>query len=100
MECFPDYTLLYERQISPLSLGGKKLPARSLMVSDLRLETKRSRFESRCYLCAEVRSLQQSPCLCLSVCEAGGCGSEELKKCPSPSPAVLWFVNGCERKPR
>ena len=21
-------------------------------------------------------------------------------KCPPPSPAVLWFVNGCERKPR
>ena len=24
-----------------------------------------------------------------SVCEAGGSGSEELKKCPPPSPAVL-----------
>ena len=24
----------------------------------------------------------------------GGSGSEEIKKCPSPSPAVLWFVNG------
>ena len=29
----------------------------------------------------------------------GGSGSEELKKCPSPSPKVLWFVNVCERKP-
>ena len=25
---------------------------------------------------------------------------EELKKYPLPSPAVLWFVNGCERKPK
>ena len=25
----------------------------------------------------------------LSVCKAGGSGSEELKKCPPPSPAVL-----------
>ena len=24
--------------------------------------------------------------------------SKELKKCPPPSPAILWFVNGCERK--
>ena len=24
----------------------------------------------------------------------------QLKKCPPPSPAVLWFVNGRERKPR
>ena len=29
----------------------------SLMVSDLRSETKGSRFESSCYLCAEVSSL-------------------------------------------
>ena len=36
----------------------------------------------------------------MSNCEAGGSGSEELKKCPPPSPAVLWFVNVCERKPR
>ena len=28
--------------------------------------------------------------------EAGGSGSEELKKWPPPSPAVLWFVNGRE----
>ena len=26
---------------------------------------------------------------CLSVCEADGSDSEELKKCPSSSPAVL-----------
>ena len=30
---------------------------RSLVVSDLRSETKGSRFESGCYLCAEVSSL-------------------------------------------
>ena len=32
--------------------------ARSLVVSDLRSETKGSRFESGCQLCAEVSSLQ------------------------------------------
>ena len=32
--------------------------ARSLVVSDLRSETKGSRFESGCYLCAEMSSLQ------------------------------------------
>ena len=31
---------------------------------------------------------------------SGSDGSEELQECPLPSPAVLWFVNGCERKPR
>ena len=32
--------------------------------------------------------------------EASGSDSEELlKKCPPPSPAVLWFMNGCERRP-
>ena len=36
----------------------------------------------------------------LSVCEAGESASEELKKCPPPSPAVLWFINVQERKPR
>ena len=25
----------------------------------------------------------------ISVCEAGGSGSEEINKCPPPSPAVL-----------
>ena len=40
------------------------------------------------------------PSYCLSVCEEGGSGSEELKKCPPPSRAVLWFVNGRERKSR
>ena len=34
------------------------LRACSLVVSDLRSETKGSRFESGCYLCAEVSSLQ------------------------------------------
>ena len=33
----------------------------SLVVSDLRSETKSSRFRSGCYLCARVSSLQQSP---------------------------------------
>ena len=60
-----------------------------LVVSDLRLETKGSWFEFGCYLCAEVSSLQQSPGQCLSVCEAGGSGSEELKKFPPLSPAVM-----------
>ena len=36
---------------------GVYLRARSLVVSDLRLETKGSRFESGCQLCAEVSSL-------------------------------------------
>ena len=35
----------------------------------------------------------------MSICEVGGRGSEKLKKCLPPSPAVLWFVNVCERKP-
>ena len=30
----------------------------------------------------------------------GGSGSDEIEKCPPPSPAVLWFVNVCEREPR
>ena len=36
----------------------------------------------------------------MTVCEAGGSGSEELKKCPPLFHAALWFVNGCEKKPR
>ena len=36
----------------------KKLRACSIVVSDLRSEAKGSRFESGCYLCAEVSSLQ------------------------------------------
>ena len=36
----------------------------------------------------------------MSVCEEGGRGSEELKKCPPPSHTVLQFVNGRERKPK
>ena len=35
-----------------------------------------------------------------SVCEVGEIGSEELKKCPPPSPAVQWFVNVPETNPR
>ena len=38
-----------------------RVRARSLVVGDLRSETKGSRFESGCQLCAEVSSLQQSP---------------------------------------
>ena len=33
-------------------------------------------------------------------CEAGGSSSEEIRKCPPSSPAVLCFVNVHERKPR
>ena len=29
-----------------------------------------------------------------------GSGSEELQEWPPTSPAILWFVNGCERKPK
>ena len=73
-------------QLSTYSLVGV---ARSSVVSDLRSETKGSRLESGCYLCAEVSSLQQLPCQYLSVCETGRSGSEELKKCPPHSPADL-----------
>ena len=61
----------------------------SLVVSNLRPETKGSWFVPGCYLCTEVSSLQQLPGYCLSACEAGEIGSEELKKCPPTSPAVL-----------
>ena len=37
---------------------------------------------------------------CLNVCKTGGSGSEELRKCPSSSSAVLGFVNVRGRKPR
>ena len=37
--------------------------------------------------------------LLLSLCEVGGSGNEESKKCPPLSPAVLWFVNDCEKTP-
>ena len=52
-ECYKQ--LIVERQIFRIAR------VRSLVVSDLRLETKGSRFESGCQLCAEVSSLQQSP---------------------------------------
>ena len=74
--------------------------AHSLVVSNLRSETNCSRFESGYYLCAEVSFLQYLLNWCLSVCESSGRDSKELKKCPPPSPAVLWFVNPCERKRR
>ena len=35
----------------------------------------------------------------LSVCEAGGSDSEELKKCHLPSTAALRFVNVRKREP-
>ena len=38
--------------------GMHEFRARTLVVSDLRSETKGSRFESGCQLCAEVSSLQ------------------------------------------
>ena len=41
-----------------LKASACNLRARSLVVSDLRSETKGSRFESGCQLCAEVSSLQ------------------------------------------
>ena len=56
------------------------LRACSLVVRDLRSETKGSRLESGCQLYAEVSSLQQSPGQCLSACEAGGSGREELNR--------------------
>ena len=34
----------------------------------------------------------------LIVCQVGRSASDEFKECPPPSTAVLWFVNGCERK--
>ena len=69
----------------------------SLAVSNLHWETKGSRFES-------AGSYEQKWSLC-SNCHAHvlwhvRSGSEELKKCPSPSlsPAVLQLLNGHERK--
>ena len=62
------------------------------MVRGLRSETKGSRFESGCWLCAEVSS-------CQSVCEAGG-----VKEITSPSPhyvknvqirSFFWSVFSC-----
>ena len=44
---------IYRANICP-----KPIRVRSLVVSDLRSETKGSRFESGCYLCAEVSCLQ------------------------------------------
>ena len=37
---------------------------------------------------------------CLWSSEAERSGSVELKKCPPPSPTVLWFMNSQERKLR
>ena len=68
--------------------------AQSLVVSDLRLETEGSRFESGCYLFAEMSCLQQLPSWCLSVCEAVRIGSEGLKECrPLPQQSCIsWMV--------
>ena len=49
-----------EKALEPLEILQSRNEG-SLVVSDLRLETKGSRFESGCQLCAEVSSLQQSP---------------------------------------
>ena len=39
------------------------------------------------------------PCQCQSACKAGGSGNEELKNCPPPSTAILWFVNVVKENP-
>ena len=44
-----------------LRLQDFNLRARSVVINDLRLEAKGSRFEFNCYLYAEVSTLQQSP---------------------------------------
>ena len=48
--------LRVKRNANNMNVNVKGLVV-SLMVSDLRSETKGSRFESSCYLCAEVSSL-------------------------------------------
>ena len=48
-------------QIDLIGQTAVRQMAHSLVVSDLRVETKGSRFESGCYLCAEVSSSRQSP---------------------------------------
>ena len=74
------YITLFTIFIMHPSKGVQKLfrRVRSLVVSDLRPETKGSRFESGCWLCAEVSSPQQSLGQCLSACEAGESGNEEI----------------------
>ena len=75
--------------------------ARSLVVSDLRPETKGSRPQSGCQPCAEVSSPQQSPGQCPSAREVGGSGRDELNRYPPPpSPAVPRIANARERKRR
>ena len=61
-------------------------------LSGQRLALRNQRFPVRVRLLVIARLM--------SKCEAGGSGSEELKKCPPPSPAVLRFVSVRERKPR
>ena len=61
------------------------------VVSGLCSETKDSRFKG---------SLQQSPDYSLSVHEADGKCTEELKNQPPSSHLVLWIENVCERKPK
>ena len=72
-----DFFLLisFTKQLHHRCLTKHQLMARSLVIYDLRLETK-------------------------SVYEAGWSGREELNRYPPPSPAVLWIVNARERKPR
>ena len=63
---------------------------RILVVSDLHPESKGSRFESPAATYVQRWGLcSNNPANALSVCEAGGSGSEELKKYPPLSPAVL-----------
>ena len=59
----------------------------SLVVGDLRSETKGSWLESSCQLCAEVSPPQQSPGQYLSTRKAGGSGREELNRYP-PLPLL------------
>ena len=49
--------LRVKRNANNMNVNVKGLVA-SLVVRDLRSETKGSRFESSCYICAEVSSLQ------------------------------------------
>ena len=51
-------TYCVKKQLRKNDALNDALRARSLVVSDLRSETKCSRFESGCQLCAEVSALQ------------------------------------------
>ena len=63
-----------------------KLRARSLVVSDLRSETKVSSLAASS---VQRSSLCSNRLANVKMSEADGSGSEEIEKCPPPSPAVL-----------